>query len=373
MRSRSRAGVLGYPRAQACGRHRKKFKLNFVMSLPNPIFNRAGRFRSGWRLAFFIAAYVLVLLILKAALRGSVALFLGEAAAPFLSSNWGAVAQVLVLFIAAVTVGWACGYALEDLPPRALGLAPHRGWGRDLLLGSLVGALSLLLATLIAGAGGGLSFSFNAAAAAAIALTLFGSAGVFIAGAAAEEALFRGYPLQTLLRSLPVVVAVIPSSVLFAYAHMDNPNVVPGFTFLNTALAGVWLAIAYLRTRSLWFPLGVHWAWNWMMAAVLGIPVSGITRLTPEPLLRAQESGPAWLTGGAYGLEGGAACALALIISTIFIWRTRLLSPTEEMLRLTSEEIPRDPEPHITLPAELAEERGKSQEPPALGSAETES
>ena len=343
------------------------------MLMPNPIFNRAGRFRSGWRLAFFLAAYFLVLLILSSVLRGALALFLDAgAAAEFLRSNWGAAAQALVLLLAAVTVGWACGYALEDLPPRALGLAQHHGWGRDLLLGSLVGALSLLLATLIAGAGGGLRFSFNAAAASAIALTLCGSAAVFIVGAAAEEALFRGYPLQTLLRALPVVVAVIPSAVLFAYAHMRNPHVVPGFTFVNTALAGVWLAVAYLRTRSLWFPLGAHWAWNWTMAALLGLPVSGITRLTPAPLLRAEESGPAWLTGGAYGLEGGVACSLALLISTIFIGRTRLLRATAEMRRLTSEEIPREPAPHIVA-REEREEPTDAPKPSTFDSTETES
>ena len=32
-------------------------------------------------------------------------------------------------------------------------------------------------------------------------------------------------------------------------------------------------------------------------------------------------SGPAWLTGGTYGIEGGLACTVALVISTIIIWR----------------------------------------------------
>lgn len=153
--------------------------------------------------------------------------------------------------------------------------------------------------------------------------------------------MFRGYPLQTMTRSGLAWAAIILTSVIFSIGHLDNPNVVPGFTFVNTALAGVWLSIAYLRTRSLWFPLGVHWAWNWMMGAVVGLPVSGIERLTPDPLMRAAAVGPPWLTGGTYGLEGGAACTLAIIISTVFIWRTNLLSATEEMKRLTDHEIPK--------------------------------
>ncbi|MBD0373947.1 MAG: hypothetical protein ICV60_24265, partial [Pyrinomonadaceae bacterium] len=77
------------------------------------------------------------------------------------------------------------------------------------------------------------------------------------------------------------------------------------------------------------------------MGSLLGLPVSGIEALSHAPLLRAADAGPVWLTGGAYGVEGGAACTLAIIISTIFLWRTRLLSVTPEMLDLTDKENPK--------------------------------
>ncbi|HKQ99410.1 MAG TPA: CPBP family intramembrane glutamic endopeptidase, partial [Pyrinomonadaceae bacterium] len=198
--------------------------------------------------------------------------------------------------------------------------------------------------------------------------TLLTSLPIFILAAAGEEAIFRGYPLQTMARSHMAWVAVVITSVIFSWGHLENPNVVRGFTFANTAIAGVWLAVAYLKTRSLWFPLGIHWAWNWTMGAVLGLPVSGIERLTPEPLLRASDQGPAWLTGSSYGIEGGAACTIALLISTLFIWRTRLVSATDEMMRLTDQENPVRPmypqtvpvfEPQARRPAPLP-----GQEPP---------
>jgi hypothetical protein len=112
---------------------------------------------------------------------------------------------------------------------------------------------------------------------------------------------------------------------------------VPGVTFANTALAGIWLGAAYLRTRSLWFPLGVHFAWNWALGWFFGLPISGIN-LVANPFLKGNDLGPAWLTGGTYGIEGGVACTMALIISTLFIWRTRLVSATPELKKLTSEE-----------------------------------
>jgi hypothetical protein len=76
------------------------------------------------------------------------------------------------------------------------------------------------------------------------------------------------------------------------------------------------------------------------MGAVIGLPVSGISEITPAPLMRAADQGPAWLTGGSYGIEGGAACTLVLLLSTLFIWRTRLVYATEEMRSLTEKENP---------------------------------
>jgi len=90
----------------------------------------------------------------------------------------------------------------------------------------------------------------------------------------------------------------------------------------------------------------VHWAWNWALGSLFGLPVSGINDLAPYPLLRGVDLGPAWLTGGSYGIEGGLACTVTLIVSTIFILRTRLVNATPEMKILTSQENPvRAPEP----------------------------
>ncbi|HEY9403025.1 MAG TPA: type II CAAX endopeptidase family protein [Pyrinomonadaceae bacterium] len=311
---------------------------------PLDIFlNRHGRLRSGWRLAIFCAVYYTALAAFFTALYGIFFLLKISNPNARLAGTLGYVVQAFVLFTTALVVGWGCGRLFEDLPLRALGWARHRGWVRDLLAGSLLGALSLMLAALVATAFRGFQFSVAPSiSSVAFLKTFFGAAVIFIIAAAAEEMLFRGYPLQTMMRALPFLAAVVPSSVLFAYVHLDNPNVSWGFTFVNTTLAGFWLAVAYLRTRSLWFPLGLHWAWNWAMGALLGLPVSGITSLTRAPLLSATDNGPAWLTGGAYGIEGGAACTLALIISTIFIWKTRLLRADEELKNFTDGETPKD-------------------------------
>jgi uncharacterized protein len=285
-----------------------------------------GRLRSGWRVLIFAITFYISVQISGAFLFAGLRRVLRLSSSEMLGSNWVFVTGAIAILLSAILIGWICGRLFESLPLRALGCLPHEGWLRNLTLGSLIGTASLLLATLLAIPTRGIRFELDRANASSIVQTLLVSLGVFLLAAAAEEVLFRGYPLQTLTRANLAWLAVLLTSVPFALAHLGNPNVVPGFTMVNTALAGIWLSVAYLRTRSLWLPFGLHWSWNWVQAFLLGLPVSGNTRITPAPLLHALNLGPDWLTGGAYGIEGGAACTVALIVSTLVIWRTKLIS-----------------------------------------------
>jgi membrane protease YdiL (CAAX protease family) len=247
---------------------------------------------------------------------------------------------------AALGAGYFCARYLEGLPWRSLGLTFHRGWLRDLLLGFAIGFASLVIAVAIAMKG--LYFSLGDTRWSSILSSMIGSGLLLFFAALAEEAMFRGYALQTLTRAKLAWLGVLLTSVPFGLLHLSNPNVVPGITFANTAIAGIWLAAAYLRTRSLWLPLGVHWAWNWALGWFFGLPISGIN-LVSDPLLNAQDMGPNWLTGSTYGIEGGIACTIALILSTFYLWRTRRLSATPELAQMTSEENPATSEPVLSI------------------------
>jgi uncharacterized protein len=299
------------------------------METHNFFINKEGHLRSGWRLAIFAVAFLICVQVTQPLLFWGFAFALNRSVIELSNTNWSFVAGHGSILISATLVGWACGALLEELPFRALGCSLHRGWLRNFGFGSAVGAATLFLAALLATATRGIHFRFGFAGERAIGETLALSALLFVFAAAAEEILFRGYLLQTLTRAHLAWLAVLLTSVPFAAVHLNNPHAVPGFTFVNTALAGVWLAAAYLRTRSLWLPLGLHWAWNWAQASLLGLPVSGIERIAPAPLLQAMNAGPDWLTGGAYGIEGGAACTVALLISTVIIWRTKLFTPAD--------------------------------------------
>jgi membrane protease YdiL (CAAX protease family) len=308
--------------------------------------NDVGRLRSGWRLLIFVAVFVIVSFLIVTALRAG---FVVVRAFVHPLPHPEFVSEVIFrtgLLGAALGAGFLCVKFLEGLPWRSLGLTLHAGWFRDLALGFAIGFASLVIAVAIAFKG--LHFSLTDAPLIPTIRSMIGSAILLFVAALAEEAMFRGYGLQTLSRAKLAWIGVFLTSVPFGLVHLGNPNVVPGVTFANTALAGVWLAAAYLRTRSLWLPLGVHWSWNWAMGWFFGIPISGIN-LVSNPLLKAQESGPKWLTGGSYGIEGGVACTISLIIITIFLWRTSLISATPELLKMTSEENPVTREPVLSL------------------------
>jgi membrane protease YdiL (CAAX protease family) len=300
--------------------------MRLPVEVSNVFVDSSGRLRSGWRATLFVVAFLVCAKLFQVGASTVISLAGRERAAALSHSGWSFLIGAMVLLSSATLIGWACSRVFEELPFSSLGWSPHAGWFKNLLIGSAIGAGSLLLAAGFTAVTRGIKFSFAAADGTAIARTAIASAIIFIVAASGEEALFRGYPLQTFTRAKIAWVGVLLTSLPFAMAHLYNPHATRAFTFVNTAMAGIWLAAAYLRTRSLWFPLGLHWSWNWTQASLLGLPVSGIERIAPAPLLHAMNAGPDWLTGGAYGIEGGAACTAALVVSTIIVWRTKFVS-----------------------------------------------
>ncbi len=297
--------------------------------------NEHGRLRSGWRFAAFLSAAVFVSSVVGAVV------FSILSALPIGFDNTSLLSFIYpnaILLTVSIFVGWLCGKFLENLPFRALGSWFTKNWWKHLIFGLILGTLSILFAALVGAIFGGLRFELNREnGQSAILLTLAVSLGVFIIGAAAEEAFFRGYMLQTFARARLAWMAIAFTSIFFASVHLGNPNA-NNVSTINTALAGIWFGMAYLKTRDLWFVFGLHLMWNWVQGAFLGLPVSGITELTTAPLFRVSEYGVKQITGDDYGIEGGIACTIAIIVSAIVIWYLPFLKPSEEMLALTGGE-----------------------------------
>ncbi|MBD9698534.1 CPBP family intramembrane metalloprotease [Flavimobilis sp. GY10621] len=120
--------------------------------------------------------------------------------------------------------------------------------------------------------------------------------------AVTEELIFRGLGLQALERLRGSGLALGVTAVLFGAVHLLNPGATLWSGLAITVEAGVLLGAAFLWRRNLWFVMGLHLAWN-SAVALLGVPVSGHES---TGLLVAEASGPAFLTGGAFGIEGSA-------------------------------------------------------------------
>jgi membrane protease YdiL (CAAX protease family) len=156
-------------------------------------------------------------------------------------------------------------------------------------------------------------------------IVLFTFAGTF------EEIVARGYAFQALIQGTGRAGAVCLSSLLFGLGHAANPHA-SVLGVINTMLAGVWLSVAYLKTRSLWLPASLHMAWNLAMGFVYGFPLSGVP--LPGTVLRLAEHGPIWLTGGDYGPEAGAVATPVLVWATVYLWRSKRVRPAEQAIAL---------------------------------------
>ncbi len=308
------------------------------MNPKNIFFNEHGRLRSGWRFTIFLISYI----IFASSLTVDFVSILKQLSVGASDTSLVTLIGTFSIFsVCAILFGWFYGKIFEDLPFRALGIGWTKNRFKNLVLGLLVGTLSIVLAALIPLSSGAISFQSNLnAGSSPIFLTLSVTLLIFIAGAISEETLFRGYLLQTMSRAKLFSVGLFLTSILFASAHNANPGA-NFFSWLNTFLAGIWFCIAYRKTRDLWFPIGIHLAWNWVQGSVLGINVSGLGDLATAPLIRYQDFGPVWLTGGNYGLEGGISCTIALIVSGLLIWFLPLPKPSQEMIELTSKEKPK--------------------------------
>jgi membrane protease YdiL (CAAX protease family) len=141
---------------------------------------------------------------------------------------------------------------------------------------------------------------------------------VYIPAAVHEELLFRGYPFQKLHR-WHRRFAIVFVALVFAALHMGNAAV-SWLGLTNIFLGGILLGLAYERYGRLWFPIGLHLAWNVMSGPILGHEVSGYDSMATVFVERGH--GPGWLTGGEFGIEGSVWMTVIEIAGVVLLWKT---------------------------------------------------
>jgi membrane protease YdiL (CAAX protease family) len=266
-----------------------------------------GTLRGVWRLLAFAAAVFVCAQLAQAFLYPLFAAASGVAGRPVRAFPWLDCLAVLAATHIVLRVCERRGWSFVAMGRRAA--SPRR-----LAAGLAVGALAIGLPCAVLVALGWLRLtpapdgSWWGAA---------GSLAVFLAPAALfEELLMRGYAFAVLRESAGTAWAVGLTSVLFALPHARNPGA-DAQSMLVVTLAGVFLAAVVVALQSLYAAWAAHFAWNWTMAALFHAKVSGLAFAMPD--YRVIDAGPDWLTGGAWGPEGGLAAAAGLAAALTYL------------------------------------------------------
>ncbi|MEQ1755756.1 MAG: CPBP family intramembrane glutamic endopeptidase [Micropepsaceae bacterium] len=235
------------------------------------------------------------------------------------ASQSGVLLLSAINLLAMAVPAFLMAYLFDCKTPVAMGLT-LRNAVPDFLAGGTVGVFIFVVGLAGAFLGGWAQYdpdfskvSMPAMAIGALSMTL---------GAAGEEIMLRGYVLQELMSKFSMFTSVLVSSVIFAGLHLSallhSPMALIGA--LNIFAASVLLSLAYLATRSLWLPIGIHMGWNFAQGPLLGINVSGndfASGWHPVTL-----SGPEMMTGGSFGFEasllGLAGPLLGMIMMMLF-------------------------------------------------------
>lgn len=259
--------------------------------------NRDHGLRNGWWVAIFLA--VLAGLLFPTLLISSQ---LGHEV-----SIWE---QALLIGLATVVVQFLRRKPVTEVTG-PLGLKSLGDLGRGLALGFLLMALPAAALWF----GGWVRFDLNPFDGQALLSAIALMAGV----AAAEELLFRGVIFQRLIAGVGVWPAQVAVGLLFVLTHLGNPGMdgdVRLWAGANIFVASLLFGQAFIRTRGLALPIGLHFMANLTQGALFGFGVSG----NAEPGLLSPEfmSDAAWLTGGAFGLEAG--LPLLVTCAVMFAW-----------------------------------------------------
>lgn len=167
------------------------------------------------------------------------------------------------------------------------------------------------------------------------ALNLLYSVGIFVFVAVSEEVFTRGYILRNLAFSFNKYMALVVSALIFSLMHLANPNAnLVGLSIIF--LSGLVLGLPYLYTKNLWFPIALHFSWNFFQGPIFGFNVSGLNfyKLIETKYATANN----W-NGGEFGFEGSIVAVfflLCALTAIYFLFRNRTAIEEPEVEELES-------------------------------------
>jgi membrane protease YdiL (CAAX protease family) len=160
---------------------------------------------------------------------------------------------------------------------------------------------------------------------------ILGTTGFALVVAISEELIFRGMAFREWAVKIGWLLAIIFSGLYFGAVHILSllPQVglfQVGWIIVSAMVAGILFVAMYLRSKSLWLPIGFHFGWNLCLQLFFGTTVSG--QEATFGLFRTELSGPTSLTGGAFGIESSVITyILYSILAILFLIYSRSGKP----------------------------------------------
>jgi membrane protease YdiL (CAAX protease family) len=220
------------------------------------------------------------------------------------------VAGLLTAVVGVLVYGWV----VRRTEHRAVVEVSLKGAGAGIGWGTLLGIA--LFGAVIASIAFFGSYTINGLGTPSSAVALLG---IMAGAAAAEELVFRGVLFRNIERWTGTWIALALTGSLFGLIHLANANATPLGAIAIAIEAGGMLTAAYVATRKLWVPIGLHFGWNVAASAIFSTEVSGSN--TAQGLLDATMSGPALVTGGEFGPEASVfSVVLGVLATGVFMW-----------------------------------------------------
>jgi uncharacterized protein len=184
-------------------------------------------------------------------------------------------------------------------------------WLKNLLFGMICGVIAISLGFIIS-----VLFGFVKVEAITFSTPDFSNyLIIFALVAISEELMTRGLMLSTLMDGMNDYLALLLVSLIFGALHLFNDNVTT-LSFINICIAGLFLGISYIHNRSLWFPIGLHFTWNFFQGPVYGYEVSGHKNVS---IVQQTIHGNDTFTGGEFGFEGSIIAIPIMIVAILAI------------------------------------------------------
>ncbi|WP_264535801.1 CPBP family intramembrane glutamic endopeptidase [Flavobacterium sp. N1736] len=183
---------------------------------------------------------------------------------------------------------------------------------KNLIVGILIGVILQSLTILVIYINGG----FNIVAVNPVSFIIIPLTVAFTA-AILEEILIRGILFRVLEEKLGSYNALIISAIIFGALHLANPSATLVSALCVAIEAGILLGAAFMYSRNLWFPIAIHFAWNFMQSGVFGAITSGNEKT--ESLLVTKTVGSVWITGGEFGPEGSFQAIIFCSIASVIL------------------------------------------------------